>query len=76
MQRAATDIFPNQALVHEEARPAVLQRSESATSVGEKITGKAQVAEGGFTGARYLEKCGSQSSALSSACTYLAVRSE
>ena len=55
--------FPTQALVQEDARPAF----SSATSVREKITGKVQVTEGGFTGARYLEKCGSQLSALSSA---------
>jgi hypothetical protein len=68
MQRAATDIFPNQALVQEDARHAFLPRSASATSVGEKIKGAdAQVTEWGFTGTRYLEKCGSQSSALSRA---------
>ena len=60
MQRAVTDIFPNQALVQEDARRAPL-----CTSVGEKI--KTQVTECGFTGARYLENCGSQSSARSSA---------
>jgi hypothetical protein len=66
LQRAATDISPNQALVQEDARHAFLQNST--TSVSEKIKGAdAKVTEWGFTDTRCVVKSGSQSSALSSA---------
>ena len=67
MQRAATDIFHNLALVQDDERQASLQKSKSATSVREKVKGaNAQVTEWGFSGTRGTAKRGSQSSLAAS----------
>ena len=67
MQRAATDIFHNLALVQDDERQASLQKSKSATSVREKVKGaNAQVTEWGFSGTRGTAKTGSQSSLAAS----------
>ncbi len=67
MQRAATDIFHNLALLQDDARHASLRRSNSATSVRENVkSANAQVTEWGFPGTRGTAKTGSQSSLAAS----------